>query len=170
LDLSSNLVYGNIRFNSNSNLTGLTLQDTVSAITNFYGHSCDLTGTLNLSGLTGLGTDIRLYSNSNLTDIINPISNKSLTNYWAYSCDLGYIDFKNFSGGTSHGVNIQLQGNNMTAAEVNHILDDLDNIGWTGGSLDIAGTNAAPDGTSGGYNGTGATNNLTGKTWTVTTS
>lgn len=61
----------------------------------------------------------------------------------------------------------------MTAAEVNKILVDIDTISdsvSTGRTLQIHGTNAAPDSTSGGYDGITAKNNLITKGWTVTTS
>ena len=60
----------------------------------------------------------------------------------------------------------------MTAAEVNQILVDLDTNStnaFTNRIISIAGTNAAPDTTSGGLNGSAAKTNLVGKGFTVTT-
>ena len=58
----------------------------------------------------------------------------------------------------------------MTAAEVNCILADLDSILGAGtGTIDLSGSNAAPDGSSGGCDGTTAKSNLQGNGWTVTT-
>ena len=68
----------------------------------------------------------------------------------------------------------------MTTADVNHTLYDLDLIstinysGWTatsgttGARLDIT-ANSAPDGSSGGYNGTASTLSLASKGWTIFT-
>ena len=73
------------------------------------------------------------------------------------------------SGGTfDSSSTIYLYDNTMTATEVNHFLTDFDNIGWTGVTLDISGSNSAPDGSSGGFDGITARNSLTGKTWSIT--
>jgi len=119
--------------------------------------------------LSGLGGSIRVYSNSGMTDISHPGTNEVFTQYEANNCDLGYIDFTVFSGANDE-MGIRLDDNNMTVTEVNHILVDLDTIGWIDGVLDISGSNAAPDGSSGGYDGTTAVANLIINGWTVTTS
>lgn len=64
-----------------------------------------------------------------------------LTQLWAYGCDLGYFDLTNFTTSTP---DIRLQDNNMTQGEVDNFLSDLVASGWTGGTLNIAGSNAAP--------------------------
>ena len=64
----------------------------------------------------------------------------------------------------------------MTAADVNHILVDFVTIatsnptGWDSIVLNIGGTNANPDTTSGGYDGLAAIATLTGLpyNWTIT--
>ena len=93
--------------------------------------------------------------------------------YYADNCDLGYVDFTPFSGLTNvNGCTVTLSSNNMTAGEVNHILVDLDSIsvgGYTGRVILISGTNAAPDGSSGGFDGLTAKSNLITKGFTVTT-
>jgi hypothetical protein len=65
----------------------------------------------------------------------------------------------------------------MTAAEVNHILVDLANLvsgegvggDYTGRRIYMYGTNAAPDSSSGGYDGLTAKANLQAKGITVNT-
>jgi hypothetical protein len=59
----------------------------------------------------------------------------------------------------------------MTAAQVNKILVDLDSILTSSPPsriINIGGTNADPDTTSGGFNGTAARNSLIAKGITVT--
>tara|TARA_R110002126_G_scaffold116875_2_gene256497 strand:- start:1886 stop:3415 length:1530 start_codon:yes stop_codon:yes gene_type:complete len=146
-------------------------------------HNCDWTGTINITGMTGL-YHFTIFNNPNLTNLLLPISTGtfldvgagggvqwSLTKaFQAESCDLGYVDFNPLSGATfNSSSSIYLQDNSMTATEVNHILEDLDTINWSGVTLDISGTNAAPDGSSGGFDGITALASLTGKTWSVTT-
>lgn len=141
-------------------------------------------------------SQIKVNSNSGLTNIIFPPSNgfyyRNGSNnqlnaaFGLYSAALGYIDFKPLSGstlisGTTVGIpRFELAANSMTTSEVNHILSDLDTIsslnysGWTSTSGTTSGyinisSNSAPDGSSGGYNGTGATINLISKGWTVIT-
>ncbi len=64
---------------------------------------------------------------------------------------------------------ISLQNNGMNAAGVNLSLYTRNLDASTGGSLNIAGTNAAPDATSGGYDGLAAKTALIAKSVTVTT-
>ena len=121
----------------------------------FGSYNCNLSGTLDLSfyyGLMKFGVD----GNSNLTNLIlpNTTSTQTLTDdnlfgnanqktFEANSCDLGYVDFKPMSGVT---------------------LNDV--------TLEIGGTNSAPDSSSGGYDGVAAIDTLTGVTrnWSITTS
>jgi len=145
--------------------------------------------------LSGFASQIKINANSGITNVIFPESNglyyrnisNSMVNaaFGMYSCSLGYIDFKPLSGSTlisgATGIpRFELSGNGMTTSEVNQILYDFDTIstinysGWTatsgttGGYIDITG-NSAPDGSSGGYNGTGATINLIAKGWNILT-
>ena len=168
-----------------SNMTASTVVNFVDQVTVASGalamYNSDWTGTLNLTGMTNT-RNLSIYSNPNLTDILLPISTQTWVDFgvtgtpWsnkksfeAYGCDLGYIDFTIMSGGTfDSSSTIYLYDNTMTATEVNHFLTDFDNIGWTGVTLDISGSNSAPDGSSGGFDGITARNSLTGKTWSIT--
>ena len=192
---------GEIIFNNNSNLTSITHSTSVRNIINYQGHNCNLTGTLDLSPLTKLGgvnsgitvSVVRIYSNPNLTNIIFPnstqffknLSNSSGTRAFSLSnCNLDYVDFTPLSGatmvsGTTQGrATIELQNNNMSATDVNHILVDFSNIAtsnhprWSEVTLNISGTNAVPDSSSGGYDGLVAITTLTGSpyNWIITTS
>ena len=66
-----------------------------------------------------------------------------------------------------------MQDNGMNASEVNRILTELDTNAtnsFTGRSINLSGTNAAPDTTSGGLDGSAAKTSLIGKGFSVTTS
>ena len=130
--------------------------------------ACNLQNTLDLTPLSAMGVQFRCSDNSDLKNVINPASSELMTSWQGSDCDLGYIDFTVFSG-VNDDINIQLGGNGMTAAEVNEILVDLDGEGWIDGTVNLAGSNAAPDGTSGGFDGLTAKTNLQGNGWTVTT-
>ncbi len=149
---------------------------------------------LMLSGMTNMN-ELRSHTCPNLTTITLPYTTKdsfrndnvSDRERWCMSLgnsDLGYVNFLPLSGATldvnsTYGASIALLDNNMTAGEVNHVLVDFDNLstnlnpsGWSGVTLDIGGTNATPDTTSGGFNGIAAIDSLTGITnnWSITTS
>ena len=175
LDLSilGNYIGGDIRLYSNPNLTAITIS--TSASTSYIDlNNCNITGTFDLSLIPNIyNTGLVINGNPNLTNIINPTSNNPISAYYADNCDLGYVDFTPFSGLTNvNGCTVVLSSNNMTAEEVNHILVDLDSIsvgGYTGRVILISGTNAAPDGSSGGFDGLTAKSNLITKGFTVTT-
>ena len=169
-----------------TSLSGLTLPSAVkSGQTHFSVHDCNLSGSLDLSNYTGL-MKFDVSENSGLTSLTLPttISIQTLTDasmfsitsqktFQANNCDLGYVDFKPMSGLTLNSSStILLQNNNMTTGEVNHILVDFVTTTWDGVTLDISGTNAAPDSISGGFDGISAISTLTGGTnnWTIITS
>ncbi|MHA2040062.1 MAG: hypothetical protein ACW98X_26940 [Promethearchaeota archaeon] len=169
-----------------SSLSGLTTPITGKTGEFHFGAlSCNLSGTLDLSYYHGL-MKFGVGQNPNLTNLIlpNTTSTQTLTDaglfeepsqktFEADGCDLGYVDFKPMSGVTLNSSSTILLGdNNMTAGEVNHILDDFTTTTWNDVNLDIAGTNAAPDSSSGGFDGIAAINILTGVTrnWSITTS
>ena len=191
---------GDFQVGYNTNLTGITHSTSSQNFTTYRAQNCNLTGTLDLSPLTKLGmstsavtSNILLFSNVNLTDIKFPNTNQFFKNssndetngsFVLYDCNLDYVDFTPLSGatlvsGTTQGMSrISLRDNNMSAADVNHILVDFSNIatynptGWSNIRLNISGTNAAPDLISGGYNGLLAIMTLTGSpyNWIITTS
>jgi hypothetical protein len=192
---------GDFRVYGNSGLTSVTHSTSVQNFTAYQVHSCNLIGTLNLSPLTKLGGSdsglfqgaVRAYSNPNLTNIIFPSTNQFFKNgqnnefggaFALHNCNLDYVDFTPLSGatlvsGTTQGIpRISLRNNNMSATDVNHILVDFSNIatynptGWSNIRLNISGTNASPDSSSGGYDGLAAITTLTGSpyNWIITTS
>jgi hypothetical protein len=171
---------------SNPNLTQILHGPSSSTFVRFLAYSCNLTGAYDLSMLSGLSGSIQIYFNPLLTNIIFPPSTQTFTNIGATASDsafalgnnnLGYVDFRPLSGATLvNSSRVRLNDNNMTAAEVNHILVDFVTIatsnpsGWDYVVLNIAGTNADPDSSSGGYDGLAAITTLTGATynWSIT--
>lgn len=135
---------------------------------------CPLLTTVDLSDieLGGSNPMIDLNNNESLTTVILPPANipiKTLT-----LDDNGSLGYINLSSRTEllkiTSGNYDFSGNNLTAAEVNHYLVDLDSIATSGYSyrrIDIAGNNAPPDNSSGGYDGLAAKASLQGKGFTV---
>jgi|688.fasta_scaffold163931_2 hypothetical protein len=121
------------------------------------------------------GTRLLCNDNPNLTGVTFPyegVSNTGNTYNFMYfqNCNIKKFNIQNLSGRNDNILQVRLENNIMTSAVVNEILTKFDNTGWSGNSLNIGGTNAAPDTTSGGFNGIAAKNSLTGKSWTVLTS
>ena len=169
---------GNFRIYSNSALTGITHTASTQTFSDYWVFNCNLIGNHDVSMFPNLGGIFFIYSNPLLTSVTHTASTQVFTYYYANSCNLGYVDFKPLSGATfNSGSGIRLYDNNMSVTDVNHILVDLSvitvgNSGWTGSTIDISGTNAAPDSSSGGFDGIAAISTLTGVTnnWTVITS
>lgn len=163
-----------------SDYTGFTLASGSilgnSSLDDLFFYNMNNVTALDFSAATGgMQGELRAYS-SNLTSITFPTftapTPSNLSDIWLYSNSLGYIDFTVITNITYlDNQDIQLQNNGMTAAEVNHILVDLDtdaNSSYTGRSINIGGTNAAPDSSSGGYDGSAAVTSLVSKGFTVT--
>ena len=182
---------GQIQFN-NVKSSNIIFPNSSNNITFFNMDSCKFLNSVNLTSLSGMGGIISLQGNtgvtsytltktSNLITYLGINQNHSLTN----------LDLTPFSG-----VNIQVNlTNNLTLSNlilpsvfagpvtnwdisncnlptsgVNYVLYTIDNTGWINGSLNIAGgSNSAPNGSSGGYNGTASTLSLVSKGWSVTT-
>lgn len=164
---------GMIDFVGCSGLTGITIPNTDGEV-NYIGLSdCDLQGTLNLSGITNFGYltspapqigGLIGFNNTGLTEVILPITTNKITSLQLFNCNLSDFDLLPISGTSSHDILIELQVNNISTPNVDNILINLDTFGWTGGTLNISGSNGAPDSP-----GITAKNNLISKGWTVTT-
>ena len=156
----------------NPGLTSITNPITSTVITNYDVNSNNLS-ILDVSGMDRLSGVFNCSANPSLTTLTLPTSSQTFSKFIANDCNLNYFDFTTLSNLTeSAGVSIDLVNNNLTKAEVNHFLVDLDTIStnaYTGRSIAIAGTNSAPDGSSGGYDGLTAKSNLISKGFTVTT-
>jgi hypothetical protein len=198
LSMLSNLG-GEFDLSYNPNLTGVTHTSSTQNFTSYFITFCNLTGVHDISMLSNLGGDnnnfvyprVQLQENPNLNNIIFPTTTKYFKNssnldggacFQFYGCDLDYVNFKPLSGATLlSGVTIGnpkilLRDNNMSSADVNHILDDFkynatnNPTGWSNINLNIGGTNSDPDSSSGGYDGLAALSFLTGSpyNWTIT--
>lgn len=176
---------------SSTNLTGTLDVSMFNVGGTFQIYSCDIDALITNSSNTGALTSCRIdgnnftgsvdlsdwdirgsfycSNNSGLTDIVHSANGGSITQYFCNSCNATYYDITML--GFTSSATIEFQNNSMTAAEINHLLVDLDSILGAGtGTIRLAGTNAAPDGSSGGYDGTTAKANLIIKGWSVTTS
>jgi hypothetical protein len=200
LDLTPIVNLGGV-FNASNNLslTGITHSPSNQNFSQFSVDNCNITGTYDLSIFTNLGganiaaspCKLNLHLNNNLQNVIFPTVNTFFRNsnndpgnaaLSFYGCNLNYIDFKPLSGitlltGTTQGnPRIQLENNNMSTTDVNHILVDFSGnttynpSGWSNVNLIIGGNNGDPDSSSGGYDGLAAISFLTGSpyNWTIT--
>ena len=156
-----------IRFYSNPSANSVTFPTSTEVITRLWGRSSNYS-TVDFSTLSKLGGDFRFNANSGMTSITLPTTSQNFSFFNVQDCDMGFIDFTKLTG-TNNAISIDLTNNSMTATEVNHILVDIDNEGWTNITLKMAGTNAAPDGTSGGFDGLTAKANIITAGGTVTT-
>ena len=185
-------VYYGYQVYNNPSLTGVTHGTYSRQINNYQFNNNDLTGTLDVSTLTNLRWKIRLDHNPNLTNILFPISTEVFfdvdTQYYNHAfqlndCNFGYVDFSPLAGATLNNeattstiyATIHLEDNGMSATDVNHILVDFATIAtnnsprWDNVTLIINGSNAAPDGTSGSFDGIGARNTLLNTyNWNIT--
>ncbi len=169
---------GNFNLSSNPNLTGITHTASTKVFTLYQLQSCSIK-THDISMLTGLGGFFSMAQNLGLSGITNPVSTQVFTDYNLNDCNFtSGIDFYPLSGANFANGEIRLDDNNMSAAVVNTMLHDFSGItsnnvnSWSGVTLNISGSNSAPDTTSGGINGVASLSYLTGATpqWSITTS
>jgi len=140
----------------------------------------DAVTSVDLSGISSIYNTLQVSTSLNLTSITLPtITVLSYTNYIFSSNDLNYFNMSVLSDMFAfNNVDVDLRNNNMDVADVNHILVDLaahvsgESAGgdYTGRTIRIQGSNDAPDGSSGGYDGDQAVIDLVAKSITVTTS
>lgn len=145
--------------------------DGVFPIQRFYFYGCSLVGPIDLSVLTNLGGDIRLHNNPLIGSITFPLTINRISNLNLSNCGVGYINLNPLSGynySVGSSITIAANTNNISKTNMNHLLVDLDNLGWSGGTLTANSGNNSYDASSGGYDGTTARNNLITKNWTVT--
>lgn len=182
---------GQIQFD-NVKSSNIIFPNSTNNITLFSLNSCKSLSSVNLTSLSGMGGYISLQSNTGvtsytLTKTSNPISylginqNTSLTSLdlsplsgvstqiiASNNTSLNNLTLPSVFGGPV--TSWQLQSCHLPASGVNYVIYTIDNTGWTGGYLNISGGgNVAPDGSSGGYNGTASTLSLVTKGWSVTT-
>jgi len=163
---------GSVIIQNHANLTGLTFPS-VSNIISSMGMSSNLGfSSVDFSPLSGMSGNLFLSSCQDLNSIIFPtVVSGVFSKIYFDDCKLStYVNLTTISGITHNNIDIRANSNFIPTAGVNQMLYDLDNMGWTGGTFWIqGGTNGAPDGFSGGYDGTGATANLLTKGWSLST-
>lgn len=171
---------GYIQAYSCTSLTGLTLPtyivSGVKAIQRFHFYNTapppvGIVGPIDLSLLTNFGGDVRFQNNPLISSITWPLTTNRVSNINLSNCGVGYIDLRPLSGYSytvGSSVVIAANTNNISLTDMNHLLVDLDTLGWSGGTLTANAGNNGYDGSSGGYDGTTARANLITKSWTVT--
>ena len=160
---------GDLQFQTNNSVTDIIFPTSSVAISDLIAYNMDSLTDIDITGLTNLTGDVRFSGNNSQTRLRLPATSGTMQRLRLYSNDLGYEDM---SGLTFQSTNIEIRidSNSMTATEVNHWLVDMDTVLGTGtGTIKTDGSNAAPDGTSGGYDGLTAKANLISKGYTVTT-
>lgn len=140
-------------------------------------YNTGITGTLDLSMFTNYRSDayVYLHNNSSMDGVTMPVSTTgSFVNYYGYgNKNTFYISPSIHPSMTNinNGI-INFTTNGWSATQVNQFLVEIDNIsssGYTGRNIQVGGSNAAPDSSSGGYNGTAAKASLQSKGFTVLT-
>jgi hypothetical protein len=93
LDIHSLENLGYLDLYGNLNLTQIINPVSSNSYNLYHASLCNLTGTLDISGLTGLGGSFRVDGNPNLTQILNPNTSQLFTEYYANECNLtGTLD------------------------------------------------------------------------------
>jgi len=114
------------------------------------------------------------YKDSLITSIQLPVSSATLSTIDIRPGQCAQINLLDVPNATEQNdFALLMQDNGMNASEVNRILTELDTNAtnsFTGRSINLSGTNAAPDTTSGGLDGSAAKTSLIGKGFSVTTS
>lgn len=171
------LLRSGVNLSYNPNLIGVIMPQTPNTSVNLTSvniSNCNITGVFDGSKSTNM-YDIDLSDNPNLTGYLCATHSHTFS-FRAIRCRLGYIDFRPMSNILNlANSNINIQSNGMSASTVNRILYELNSITSVSGALSnrylyIHGNNAAPDSSSGGYDGIAAKNALVAKGVTVTTS
>lgn len=133
------------------------------SFTHIFLQNNDLSGVLDWSGLNMAGK-CHIASNTSVTGWTLPTSNTNTFDYLVGNgCDLGYVDVSGLTNVWKKNNHFQWwHNNNMTSTEVNQMLQDAWDLvsgetsggDYTGRTFKIDGTNAAPDSSSGGIDGT----------------
>ena len=162
---------GSVNIQGHPSLTGITIPASSNSITSLAFNGNTVLKNLDLSPLSGINGNIYITASPSFSGVTFPFVNTSVSQLHLNNCKFdSYIDCTRLSASTNHGFYTRLDQNSVPTSGINHMLYDFDNFGWTGGTfISTGGLNGAPDGSSGGYNGTGATANLLLKGWTVTT-
>jgi len=167
---------GNILINSNASMTGVTFASSITGtMAQIAINSTGISGVLDLSMFTTYNDTgvVTLNSNPSLTGVTFPASTITgfVRNLNLQSTGItGVVDVSKLKTGLA-SLAWHFEGNGWSAAVVNEMLVNLDTMsagGFASRVINIGGTNADPDTTSGGYDGVAARTSLQGKSFTVT--
>lgn len=90
---------GSIRLGTNPSLNSIENPVSSRTFTTYDFSNCNVTGTLDVSGLTGLGGYFSGFSNDNLTIVLNPVSSETFSRYDVGHCNItGTIDVSGLTG------------------------------------------------------------------------
>jgi hypothetical protein len=165
-----------ISLSSNFSMTGIVLANSITGtISQLYIFATGIIGTLDLSKFVAFSATatVYLYSNPSIVAITFPPATITgfIRQLRMYSnTSLGYTDLTKLRTGVA-SMNWDMKDNGWSAAIVNQTLAAINGIsasGFASRTINIGGTNADPDTTSGGYNGVAARTSLQGKSFTVT--
>lgn len=165
-----------ISISGNAGLTGITFAQTITGtIASFVAQSVGISGNFDFSKFTSLKNDFEFSMAycSGLTGVTFANTSSSAATIMLHGSAIDYtniVAFSNLGGGTR--CEIDLIDNSMTTAQVNRILYEANSVvssASTTRRLMISGTNAAPDSSSGGYDGTTAKAQLMSKGFIVYT-
>ena len=138
-----------VLFTNNPSLTDLKFSETDNVINLLDIELCNITGVFDLSNVRLNGSFV-FRQNPQLDEIIHsslPSSQNTITSqYRGFSCNVGSITFNDFIFAPSASV-ILLQNNNMSVAEIDQILANIDAVAPSGTALiQLDGSNASPTG------------------------
>lgn len=160
-------------------LTTITNPTSTNGLVEIVVRSNPLLTTCDISGFNAYKTQVQIRSCVLMTTTTMATTTITVkTNIDMGSCDFGYIDYTVLTGFMQYNnITVSLGSNTKTTTEVNHELVDFaamvagEGAGGdhTGGVVTTAGDNAAPDGTSGGFDGDQAVIDLVDKGRTVFT-
>lgn len=171
LDLTDLIAITTIEIEDNTTLDGIQSPTHAVTMVKYSVKGSTLITTLNVTGLTALAGIFDVSGCSILKTLTLPISTGTFSLFDCQNSDLDFFDLTILANLTeSVNVKIFLNNNSLTVAEVNQFLVNLDTIstgGFAGRLIQIDGTNAAPDGSAGGFDGLTAKANLITKTFTV---
>lgn len=169
-----------IRGNNNSSMTDFTMSTTSSPKPNlqqFELQNCGLTNNPDLSGFNvAAAVSLNLSNNSAVTGINFGTGNSgAITILTVPATSFEYVSLGGYT--FTENCNIDMRDCGMTAAIVNEWLYNMDGsesgdalLPTTGtGTIKMEGTNAAPDGSSGGFDGATSASNISGDGYTLTT-
>lgn len=157
---------------SHASLTAITLGAWNNTIHTTAIYQNPLVKDIDLSPVLGLQGTLQIFQNNSLVNLVMPeVANTFSSIVFQQNIMHGYLNLNPISGSNSNNIFLNFNNNSSWNASVsNQMLFDLDNFGWTGGTLLMSGTTSGYDTSSGGFNGFLHYTNLLSKGWDITMS